>query len=222
MMERGMTDVKRAYDGTGRKEQARARRHAVVEAARELFERDGYRPTTIAGIARAAGVSAEMVYKAFGTKAAVAKAVFDTALAGDDEPVAIAERPAMQALRDEPDARRKIAMFVSGLVQRLERSARVQIMVRDGRHVDDSLEPVWQTLHDEGLTGMQRLGRHLLETGQLRDGLTVAEVRDLLWNYLAIDHYERLVLQQGWTTARFESWLAGAIAGALVGDPAQP
>jgi AcrR family transcriptional regulator len=221
MMERGMADVKRAYDASGRQERARARRRAVVDAARELFERDGYRATTIAGVAETAGVSAEMVYKAFGTKAALAKAVFDTALAGDDEPVAVADRPALLALQDEPDVHSRIELFVAGLVQRLARSAGVQIMVRDGRHVDASLEPVWAQLRQEGLTGMDRLGRMLLATGQLRQGLAPGEVRDVLWNYLAIDHYERLVLQQGWTPSRFEGWLARAITAALV-EPAQP
>ena len=210
-----MTEVKRSYDASGRRAQARARRLAVVLAARDLFERDGYRPTTIAAIAAHAGVSAESVYKGFGTKAALAKAVFDLALAGDDEPVTVAERPAMQAVRDEPDVRRKIAMFVDGLAQRQARSARVTILIRDGRHVDDSLAPVWAKLHDEGLTGMTTLGRHLLETGQLRDGIGLDEVRDVLWNYLAIDHYERLVLSRGWSLERYSRWLADAITSAL-------
>ena len=95
----------------------------MVLAARDLFERDGYRPTTIAAIAAQAGVSAESVYKGFGTKAALAKAVFDLALAGDDEPVPVAERPSVQAMRDETDVRRKIAMFAAGLAQRQARSA---------------------------------------------------------------------------------------------------
>ena len=210
-----MTEVKRSYDASGRRAQARARRLAVVLAARDLFERDGYRPTTIAAIAAHAGVSAESVYKGFGTKAALAKAVFDLELAGDDEPVPVAERPAMQAVRDEPDVRRKIAMFVDGLAQRQARSARVTILIRDGRHVDDSLAPVWAKLHDEGLTGMTTLGRHLLETGQLRNGIGLDEVRDVLWNYLAIDHYERLVLSRGWSLERYTRWLAEAITNAL-------
>src|SRR5262249_56395056 len=104
----------RSYAGSGRRARARARGLAVVLAAGDLFERDGYRPTTIAAIAAHAGVSAESVYKGFGTKAALAKAVFDLALAGDDEPVPVAERPAMQAGRDEPDRRGKIATFVRG------------------------------------------------------------------------------------------------------------
>ena len=210
-----MSDVKRPYDVTSRQEQARARRQRVVLAARDLFERDGYRRTTVVGIAAAAEVSPEMVYKTFGSKAALAKAVFDVALAGGDEPVPIRERPAMAAIRAEPDVRRQIALFVEGLVQRLGRSARIQVMVRDGRHVDESLQPVWDQLVQEGLTGMRMLGRRLLDTGQLRAGLDLDEVTDLLWNYLAIDHYERLVLTRGWSTARYQEWLTRAITTAL-------
>ena len=210
-----MTHVKRAYDGSRRREQARARRLAVVQAARELFEVGGFRQTTIAAIAKRAGVSSESIYKTFGTKAALAKAVFDLELAGDDEPVPIAERPAIQAIRDEPDVRRKITMFAEGLAQRHARSAAVQILIRDGRHVDDSLTPVWAALQREGLTGMTALGRHLLDTGQLREGLTIEQVRDILWNYLAIDAYERLVLIQGWSQQRYSNWLAHTMVSAL-------
>ena len=210
-----MTHVKRAYDGSRRREQARARRLAVVQAARELFETGGFRQTTIAAIAKRAGVSSESIYKTFGTKAALAKAVFDLELAGDDEPVPIAERPAIQAIRDEPDVRRKITMFAEGLAQRHARSAAVQILIRDGRHVDDSLTPVWAALQREGLTGMTALGRHLLDTGQLRAGLTIEQVRDILWNYLAIDAYERLVLIQGWSQQRYSNWLAHTMVSAL-------
>lgn len=210
-----MTKVNRHYDASRRREKARARRLAVVLAARELFERDGFRPTTIAAVAARAGVSAEGIYKGFGTKAALAKAVFDLVIAGDDEPVPLAARPAMQAIRDEPDVRRKIAMFAGGLAHRQARSAGVQILIRDGRHVDDSLAPVWATLTEEGLTGMTMLGRHLLGTGQLRDGISLDEVRDVLWNYLAIDHYERLVLTRRWPLDRYSRWLAHAITSDL-------
>src|SRR5664279_5618043 len=161
-----MAEVKRSYDASRRREQARARRLAVVLAARDLFERDGFRLTTIAAIAVHAGVSAESIYKGFGSKAALAKAVFDVVIAGDDEPLPVAERPAMQVIRDEPDVRRRIALYVDGLAQRQARSAKVQILIRDGRHVDDSLAPVWATLNEEGLVGMTMLGRHLLDSGQ--------------------------------------------------------
>ena len=210
-----MTDVKRSYDASGRRAQARARRLAVVLASRELFERDGFRATTVAAVAAHAGVSPESIYKTFGTKAALAKAVFDLVIAGDDEPVPVAERPAMQAMREEPDVRRKIAMFIDGLAHRQANSATVQILIRDGRHVDDSLVPIWQALSDEGLKGMTLLASHFLETGQLRDDVDLPEVRDVLWNYLAIDAFERLVLIQGWTHERYTRWLTRAVIDAI-------
>jgi AcrR family transcriptional regulator len=210
-----MAPVKRSYDASGRRAQARARRLTVVLAARELFERDGFRATTIADVAAHADVSAETIYKVFGTKAALAKAVFDLVIAGDDEPVPVAERPAIQTMREEPDVRRKIVMFVDGLAQRQASSARVQILIRDGRHVDGSLTAVWEALNDEGLAGMAALARHLIATGQLPDGIDVAEVRDVLWNYLAIDTYERLVLTQGWTHDRYTRWLTRAVTNAI-------
>ena len=210
-----MTEVKRPYDATRRREQARARRLATVLAARDLFERDGFRLTTIAAVAARAGVSAESIYKGFGSKAALAKAVFDVTVAGDDEPVPVADRPAMRAVRDEPDVRRKIEMFIGGLAQRQARSAKVQILIRDGRHVDDSLAPVWAKLNDEALAGMTMLARHLVESGQLRAGVDVDEVRDVLWNYLAIDTYERLVRSRGWPLQRYSDWLTRTIIAAI-------
>src|SRR4051794_21549702 len=112
MMSWSVTVVKRSYDASGRQEQARQRRLGVVLAARALFERDGFRPTTIAAVAAEAGVSGESIYKSFGSKAALAKAVFDFVVAGDDEPVPVAQRPSARTVQEEPDVRRKIALFV--------------------------------------------------------------------------------------------------------------
>ena len=57
--------------------------------------------------------------------------------------------------------------------------------------------------------------RHLLGTGQLRKDIDLTEVRDVLWNHLQIDAYERLVLTRGWPPDKYERWLAHAITSAL-------
>ncbi|MEV6640727.1 helix-turn-helix domain-containing protein [Amycolatopsis sp. NPDC051371] len=184
-------------------------------AARDLFERDGFRATTLAAISARADISVEGIYKTFGSKAALAKAVFDVVVAGDDEPVAVAERPEAAAVHAEPDLHAKIRLFAEGLAQRQARSAKVQILVRDGRHVDASLEPVWAELAEEGLAGMAGLARHLASTSHIRAGLDVDRMRDVLWNYLAIDHYERLVLHRNWTLDAYTQWLTAAITNAI-------
>ena len=211
-----MTQVKRSYDASGRREQAQARRRAVVVAARALFERDGFRPTTIAAVAERAGVSAESIYKGFGTKAALAKAVFDLVVAGDGEPVPVWRRSEADAIRVEPDVRRKIVMYTRGLAARQQRSAKVQILIRDGAHTDESLAALWQQLLAERLTGMTMLGRHLIESGQLREGIELDEVRDVLWTYTAVELYELLVVERGWPLDRYADWIGRAVTAALV------
>ena len=211
-----MTQVKRSYDASGRREQAQARRRAVVVAARALFERDGFRPTTIAAVAERAGVSAESIYKGFGTKAALAKAVFDFVIAGDDEPVPVWQRSEADAIRAEPDVRRKLIMYTRGLAARQQRSAKVQVLIRDGGHTDQTLAALWRQLLAERLTGMTMLGRHLIESGQLGKRVELDEVRDILWTYTAVELYELLVLGRGWPLDRYAEWIARAVTAALV------
>src|SRR6185312_15524053 len=81
------------------------------DVARELLLTQGYATTTIAQVAQAAGVSPETVQKGFGTKAALAKAVYDVTLVGDDEPVPLRERPEFVAIRAESDPVRKVAAY---------------------------------------------------------------------------------------------------------------
>src|ERR1700690_2135612 len=86
----------RAYDASGRRESAARNRAAVLAACRELLFRDGYHRMTVRSVAGQAGVSPETVYKAFGGKPGLMKALWDVTLAGDAEPLTMAQRPALQ------------------------------------------------------------------------------------------------------------------------------
>src|SRR6185436_2535194 len=73
---------RRPYDAGRRREAALVRRAAVIDASRRLFLRDGFARTTVARIAADAGVSEETVYKTFGNKIALVRAIREQALAG--------------------------------------------------------------------------------------------------------------------------------------------
>ena len=88
---------KRQYDASQRQDDARARRRRVVEAAHDLFLDRGYGSVTIQEIARQAGVSTQMIYAAFGSKAGILSQAVDQAIVGDDEQVALFEREEHQA-----------------------------------------------------------------------------------------------------------------------------
>lgn len=59
------------------------------------------------------------------------------------------------------------------------------------------------------------LACHLLESCSLREGIDVAEVRDVLWTYSSVELYELLVLTRGWSLDRYSGWTARAISDAL-------
>src|ERR1700680_2051462 len=84
-MERNRAPVKskRHYDSTRRQQQAHQTRADILEVARRRFLADGFAPTTIAAIAADVGVSVDTIYKAFGGKPGLVRAICEQALAGE-------------------------------------------------------------------------------------------------------------------------------------------
>lgn len=64
-------------DGVRRRGRSAQKRLAILDAARELFTRDGYELTSVDAIAARAGVSKRTVYDHFGDKERVHSAVLD-------------------------------------------------------------------------------------------------------------------------------------------------
>src|SRR5690349_2802336 len=95
--------VKRRYDSTRRQAQARENRRQILAAAHGLFVEKGYGNTTIAEIARVAGVAAETVYSTFRNKPTLLHRAWDLAVGGDDQEVHLLQRPEMRAVFEEPD-----------------------------------------------------------------------------------------------------------------------
>ena len=114
--------VKRPYDSTRRQDQARQTRLAIVHAAHDLFVSNGYGRTTIADIARAAGVAVETVYAAFKNKPTLLRQVWYVHFRGDEQDVPLYDRAEMQEILAEPDLAsriRKHAEFVTATNRRI-------------------------------------------------------------------------------------------------------
>ncbi|MEJ7634132.1 helix-turn-helix domain-containing protein [Aeromicrobium sp.] len=205
----------RAYDASGRREAARATRRTVVAAAKTLLEERGYNATTFAEVARRAGVSPASVYQRFGNKAALFKEVFDDTIAGDDEPVAVAERPEALRIQEEPDVKAKLRIFAEGAATRAARSARVQLALRNGAPIDPAVADLWQLIQAQRLTGMTMLASHLVDTGRLRTGIEVAEAREVLWTCISVEVYDLFVIQRGWSRDAYAEWLYRTLIASL-------
>jgi len=78
--------TRRPYDSTLRREQAAGTRRRVIQAAAELFSRDGYGATSIARIAEAAGVSSETVRTVGPKRVLLEQAAVLVTFGGEDTP----------------------------------------------------------------------------------------------------------------------------------------
>jgi AcrR family transcriptional regulator len=210
--------VKRArpYDSSRRQAQARQTRAAILDAARARFLERGYAATTVGEIAAVVGVSVETVYKAFANKAGLLKAVFDVAIVGDDEPVPLQQREMVARIQAEPDGRKKLEIYGAAYAERAERAVPVQLLVGDAAASDAGARAVLDQLNQERLTGMTAFSRHLHESKVLRKGVRAADALDILWLFTAPEVYERLVIERGWSTNRFGTWITQQLVAALL------
>jgi AcrR family transcriptional regulator len=207
---------RRRYDSTRRQEEARKTRRAILAAARDSFLDLGYAKTTIAAVAREASVSVETIYKAFGSKPRLAKAVFDVAIVGDDEPIPMLQREMVVRIEAEPDPRRKFLIYGEHLATAGPRAGELQLVLRDAAATDPEVARLWESMLEERLLGMSAFARHLFEGGHLRDEITFETARDVLWTYNSVEMYDLLVLKRGWEPDVFGRWIAEAMIAALL------
>src|SRR5687768_1387696 len=113
---------RRAYTSNIRRGEAPT---LVCAAAYRLFSTKGYLATSIDDIAAEAGVARPTVFTAVGPKPVILKTVVDQALAGDDAPVPIAERPWWREAIDEPDPVRSIELHARNMCRIAARAAPV-------------------------------------------------------------------------------------------------
>lgn len=173
-------------------------------------------------IAARAGVSPTLLYKTFGTKAALAKRLYDVTLLGDHEPVPLSARPEIAAIIAEPDPRRKIAQYVSLARTIIERLGSLDATLRAGAAAGDpELAALVEVTDRERLTGARALARHLAAVGELREGLTVERAADMVWTLLSPGLTLRLTGDRGWSFDASAAWLTDQLGFALLGPPSR-
>jgi AcrR family transcriptional regulator len=210
-----VTTPKRRYTSPLRADQARLTRRRVVDAADRQFVAHGYSGTTLDAIARDAGVSLQTVYNTVGNKAALLSAAYDVALAGDDESIPIARRPGFQAVLAAPHAKACLTRYAALARELAERGAPLAAVILAEAGSPD-IQALARTTEKQRAQGTAGVARHVAERFGLRPGRTIAEAADILWVLTAPETPVRLVAHRGWTWDRYQSWLADAMAHALL------
>jgi len=131
------------------------RRGELLEAARRVFERDGYHGTTVSAVVQAAGLSQGAFYLYFADKKGVFAAL-------QDEMATLLRRRIYWVTRDELDARRRLEAGLRAYFEFYEEyPAWNRRLTIEGLGIDESFEASQTQLHQTLATAFEPTLREL-------------------------------------------------------------
>jgi AcrR family transcriptional regulator len=204
----------------GRRQQAAEdTRRAIIEAATAAFLADGYGATTVARVAADAGVAVQTVYNAVGGKAELLSRALDTAAAGPQAPVPV---PVFMRERaaEAIDAAGVIDALVAFWEGALARTAPVFAVIRQAAALDPEVAVLERQRALGRLAGYAEAAAAIRARGALRDGLSDEDAAALIHAVGHPDTYRFLVVDGGWTAARWVAWARDGLRAALLTPPA--
>ena len=217
-MERNVGNVKgkRRYNSSGRAEQARRSRDAVLREAERLFLERGYAGTTVAAIATEAGVSVETVYKAFGGKAGLVRAIYDRGLISTAAVPAYQRADEMRARETDPSTIMREWGLLTAEVAELVTP--IRLLIRAAATTDVEMATLLDESDAERLDRMLHHARFLHEREYLRDDVTVAEAADILWTCSSPSSMNCSCVKRGWSPPRFAHYISDFMIASLLPD----
>lgn len=200
-----------ARRGRPRNDEARAQ---VVRTATELFIKHGYVATTLTDIAAGAGVAVQTIYSTYSSKVGVLAAAHDVALAGDAEPIPLADRAWFGELAASATAHD--AWHVA-LTEMHLRTARVAPLYRVmlAAEADADVATLMETLRSQRATFSHLLVDQILA----RPGAEHADRERLaavIYAIESVETYTLFVTEAGWTLQQWHDWVNTTVERELV------
>jgi AcrR family transcriptional regulator len=198
------------YKSQVRERQAADTRRRIVESSRQLLETEGYAGMTIEAIARRAEVSAQSVYAIFKSKTGILTELLDQSTFGPEY-----EEAVRRALSEkDPETRLRLAAPIARQIHDAQ-SATFDLLRGAGVVAPElaKLEHQRECLRYER---QERMIVSLRDAGRLRTDLDYTTARDIFWMLTGRDIYRMLVRERGWSSQKYQDWLADTLVRSLL------
>lgn len=182
-----------------------------------MFIENGYASTTIAAVARHAGVSADTIYTGFGSKIALLKDVLSVVVGGDAEEIDFLDREAPQAMRIETDQRRQLTMFAHWIAEQLEQIRPLDDVLVSAAAVDAAAADLRsEAQNQQRRQAMITVVRWVAACGELRTGLSTDDAGAIVWTLTSPEVHRMLRDDSGWSRDRYQEWLCRTLIDSLL------
>jgi AcrR family transcriptional regulator len=206
--------VKRQYRSARRREQALETRLRILRAAHDLFVREGYGRTTIAEVARAAGVAVETIYAAYRNKSTLLAQVWYATFRGDEEDIRLLDRPEIRTVLAEPDLATRFRAHAVALTPVFRRINPLLRALQGAATSEPAAAAMLAEFDERRLDAAVQYARAAAATGQL--AVREEECRDLLAATMDGGLWHRLVEEGGWSDDRYAQLLGSMWVAILV------
>lgn len=207
---------RRRYDNSRRLAQTRATRTRVIAAARQLFLERGYPATTMEAIGQSSDTPMATLYRLFGSKPNVLQQVLNVAFVGDDEPVALHDRPLASNAAVQSDPAAVLRGYAALTRDVASRSAPLHHVLRTAAAVDAEAAELLDNNRRERASGQARVVDRLRQLNALRPGLGDNEALDVVYALMSPELYRVLTFDRGWDDDHYEQWLGDTLCATLL------
>jgi len=190
---------------------SRRTRTALLDATRELVEREGVSAATMGAVADRAGVTRRSVYLHFKSRSELIGALFDH----------VAEVEGLQQSLDKvwaaPTAADALARWGDHLARYHSRVLPVDRAFAQTPHTDPDAAAHRRRVRVAKMASCTRLARRLSEDGVLTDDWSVDAAADMLYALTNSDLVEALLVDRRWTQRLFSARIAALLKAAFIG-----
>lgn len=203
----------RTKNRTSKAEQSAATRAKIVAAATELFLTDGFVTTTMASIAKEAGVAVQTLYMSFGSKTAILQAAFDEALRGPEASDLRESDWYQRALADE-DGAAALRLFCEQSSLVMGRAAPLFDVMRSASADPEVGEML---VHNKRLRyeGFRHMVASIATRAGFNPALSVEDAHGIVYTVLSEDCYLLLATEHGWTREQWVAWVIATLEAQL-------
>jgi AcrR family transcriptional regulator len=201
---------KRAYNSIARKERARLSRAKILESAKILFANKGYESTTIDQIAQNSGVSDPTIYALFKSKLGVLRAIMDECFPKSEHD-SLVERAGQEKC---PKKRLSVAAKLARQIYDAEISQ--SSLLQSACVLSPQFKQLELEREERRYSRLSSVVDIMYAEQIIDDRLNRTKALDIFWAFTGRDMYRLLVIERGWSSNNYETWLAETLSQILL------
>ena len=204
-------EKKRSYHSETREKQAQQTKKHILDAAKKLFQKEGFDRVTIGKIAEVADVSMPTIYAIFKSKRGILQALIDDALPKDQFTKLV------DASMKQGSAQERLKQTAKLCRQMYDAERGLMDILRGASVVASEFKELEQEREARRYERQCEYVETLMKQKALTQELTLEKARDVLWVFTGRDIYRLFVIERGWTSDAYEAWLFDILMKSLLG-----